>query len=784
MLHIEIDGKKLVVEEGAMVIEAAEAAGIYIPRFCYHKKLSVAANCRMCLVEVERVAKPVPACATPVTEGMRVFTRSEKTAGAQKGVMEFLLINHPLDCPICDQGGECELQDLAVGYGRDVSRYQEAKRIVKDQDLGPFIATDMTRCIQCTRCVRFGQEIGGMMELGATGRGEHMRIGTYVESTVDSELSGNMIDLCPVGALTSKPFRYSARSWELSEHASISPHDCVGANLTVETRRNVVMRVLPRENEEVNEVWLSDRDRFSYTALNGPDRLDVPMMKVGETWEEVDWDVALERVAEGLRKVVTSHGAEALGALASPQITVEEGYLLQQLMRGLGSENIDHRLRATDFRDDAGAPPFPWLGQRIEELEHKDAFLLIGSNIRKDQPLLGHRLRKAFLDGATIGVINPLDFPFTFDVADKIIVSPSRIPEAVGGLVKVVAARIRRDLPRDVAQFVSGLNPGAVETRMAEWLCAARRPSILLGPLAEQHPQAALIRALAQCLSDLTKAVLGHLPLGNSVGAWLAGVVPHRGPMGVPRSKPGRNAFAMLDGSLKGLLLIDAEPVRDSADGGRSLAALQGAEFVVSLSAFRSEAFDYAHIVLPLASFTETDGTFVNAEGRWQSFAAAVAPRAQARPGWKILRVLAGQLGVAGCAVDSTDEIRTILRTTAIEPKAHYTPEPLPPAPVPAAEFERIAQVALYDSDSIVRHSDVVHRSKDHGEAALYLNKREAEGRGLAAGGDARVTMGTVQLILEVRIDSQVPDGAAYIPAALRSTALLPLSGALSVSRA
>ncbi len=784
MLHIEIDGKKLAVEEGAMVIEAADAAGIYIPRFCYHKKLSVAANCRMCLVEVERVAKPVPACATPVTEGMRVFTRSEKTTGAQKGVMEFLLINHPLDCPICDQGGECELQDLAVGYGRDVSRYQEAKRIVKDQDLGPFIATDMTRCIQCTRCVRFGQEIAGMMELGATGRGEHMRIGTYVESTVDSELSGNMIDICPVGALTSKPFRYSARSWELSEHASISPHDCVGANLIVETRRNKVMRVLPRENEEVNEVWLSDRDRFSYTALNGPDRLDAPMMKVGDTWKEIDWDVALDKVAEGLRQVVTDHGADALGALASPQITVEEGYLLQQLVRGLGSENVDHRLRGTDFRDDVGAPPFPWLGQRIEELEQKDAFLLIGSNIRKDQPLLGHRLRKAFLDGAKIGVINPIDFPFTFDVEDKVIVSPSRIPEALGRLVRAVAAHAHRELPPDVARFASDLHPGPVETRMADWLCAARHPSILLGPLAEHHPQAVLIRALGQCLSDLMKATLGHLPLGNSVGAWLAGVVPQRGPMGVSRAKPGRNAFAMLDGSLKGLLLMDAEPVRDSADGGRALAALQNAQFVVSLSAFRSEALDYAHIVLPLAPFTETAGTFVNAEGRWQSFEAAVDPRAEARPGWKILRVLAGRLGIAGCAVDSTDEIRTILKTATVEPKAHYVSLPLPPAPPAPAEFERIGVVALYDSDSIVRHSDVVHRSKDHGEAALYLNKREAEGRGLAAGGDARVTMGGVHLTLEVRIDGQVPDGAAFIPAALRTTALLPLSGALSVSRA
>ncbi|MHB8253400.1 MAG: NADH-quinone oxidoreductase subunit NuoG [Acidiferrobacter sp.] len=783
MLHIEIDGKKLAVEEGAMVIEAADAAGIYIPRFCYHKKLSVAANCRMCLVEVERVAKPVPACATPVTEGMRVFTRSEKTTSAQKGVMEFLLINHPLDCPICDQGGECELQDLAVGYGRDVSRYQEGKRVVADQDLGPFIATEMTRCIHCTRCVRFGQEIGGIMEMGATGRGEHMRIGTYVEASIDSELSGNMIDLCPVGALTSKPFRYSARSWELSDKPSISPHDCVGTNLTIETRRNQVMRVLPRENEAINEVWLSDRDRFSYTAFNGPDRLLSPLLRVGDSWQEVDWEVALEKACEGLRGVVTRHGGQALGALASPQITVEEGFLLQKLMRGLGSENIDHRLRESDFRDDAGAPPFPWLGQDIEDLEHGDAFVLIGSNIRKDQPLLGYRLRKAFLDGAKIAVVNPLDFAFTFDVEDKLIVAPSHMPEVLGRLVVAAAECAHAILPKDVAQYTKGLRPGPVEAKIATWLCAAQRPSILLGPLAASHPQAAVMRALAQCLSHIARAKIGYLPLGNAAGAWLSGVVPHRGPMGVARATPGRSAHAILDGRLKGLLLVDAEPVLDGADGGRALASLRAAECVVVLSAFRSEALDYAHVVLPMAPFTETDGTFVNAEGRWQSFDAAVTPRAQARPGWKILRVLAERLRVAGCDLDSTAEIRAAMGAQ-VPAHALYAPLSLPSAPDPTLAFERVAQVSMYDSDSIIRHAEEVHYAKDHGVAALYLNKAEAERHGLAAGADAHVVMGAVQLTLEVRIDGQVPDGAAYIPAALAQTAPLPLSGVLSVSRA
>ncbi len=778
-LHIEIDGKEVAVEEGTMVIEAAEAAGIYIPRFCYHKKLSVAANCRMCLVEVERVAKPVPACATPVTEGMRVFTHSEKTKTAQQGVMEFLLINHPLDCPICDQGGECELQDLAVGYGRDASRYQEAKRIIKDQDLGPFISTEMTRCIHCTRCVRFGQEIGGVMELGATGRGEHMRIGTYVEATVDSELSGNVIDLCPVGALTSKPYRYTARSWELTRHDSVSPHDCVGANLIVETRRNQVMRVLPRENEAVNEVWIADRDRFSYVALHGPERLKSPLVRVDGEWREVDWEIALEEAARGLRGVVERHGPQALGALASPQITLEEGFLLQRLMRGLGSDNIDHRLRERDFRDDEGAPLFPGLGQSLEDLERGDAFVLVGSHIRKEQPLIAHRLRKAFLEGARLAAVNPVDYAFTFDLADRVIVAPSGLPEALARLLVAVSQQAQRALSEDVARYTQGLVPQAADRRVAEWLCAAKRPSVLLGALAAQHPEAAVIRALAAHLAQTIRGTYARLAPGNAAGAWLAGVLPHRGPWGAAAAHRGRSAYDMLGGDLKGFVLADAEPALDSADGARARAALAAAECVVALSAFRSEALDYAQVILPMAPFTETDGTFVNAEGRWQSFAAAVKPAGETRPGWKILRVLGDLLGVPGEGLDSVAEIRAALGTAA---QTQSDMHPLALGERAAVTgLERIAEISLADSDSITRRAPPMQASRDHGVAGVFINAAEARRHKLGAGSEVRVAMNGVAVTLAVFLDERVPDGAAYIPAALPQTAALALAGAVSL---
>ncbi len=644
MLHIEIDGQKLEVEEGSMIIQAADAAGIYIPRFCYHRKLSVAANCRMCLVDVEKISKPLPACATPVTEGMIVRTHSPKAVTAQKGVMEFLLINHPLDCPICDQGGECELQDLSVGYGGDASRFTEKKRIVMDKYIGPLIATDMTRCIHCTRCIRFGQEIGGIMEMGATGRGEHMRIGTYVERSIDSELSGNMIDLCPVGALTSRPFRFTARRWELSGFPSVSPHDCVGSNLNVEVCRDRVMRVLPRENEEINEIWLSDRDRFSYTALHAEDRLLVPMIRQHGDLVETDWPTALDFVSAGLRRVLETHGAESLGALASPTSTLEEFYLLQKLMRALGSGHGDHRLRGRDFSDDDRQTPFPWLGQTIRELESLDAVLLIGSYVRKDQPLIAHRLRKAFLAGAKIAAVNSVDHEFTFDLKAKIVVAPDEMLHALARIAQVLASEAGRALPELLQAWVGRSVPGPREREIAGILHSGKHSAVLLGSFAASHARAADLRALAELIAELSGARLGCLSEANSVGGWLAGCLPHRGP-GASAATSGLNAHDMLVQARKGYLILGAEPELDCWDGSSALGAFGGAEFVVAVSSFKGATSQYAHALLPLAPFTETSGTFVNCEGRWQSFAGAVRPAGEARPGWKILRVLGNVLG-------------------------------------------------------------------------------------------------------------------------------------------
>jgi len=786
MLHIEIDGKQLEVEAGTMVIAAADAAGIYIPRFCYHKKLSVAANCRMCLVDVEKSVKPLPACATPVTEGMKIATRSPKAVDAQKGVMEFLLINHPLDCPICDQGGECDLQDLAVGYGKDVSRYQENKRIVKDKNIGPLIATDMTRCIHCTRCVRFGEELAGIMELGATGRGEHMRIGTYVASTVDSELSGNMIDLCPVGALTSKPFRYQCRSWEMIDKPSVSPHDCVGANIDVEVLRNKVMRVLPRENAAVNDIWLADRDRFSYEAVNGADRLTQPLIREHGAWRATDWNTALEFTVNGLRAVVSQHGAQALGALAGAHSTLEEFYLLQKLVRALGSDNVDHRLRQCDFSDDDRLPAFPWLGQAIADLEQLDAVLLIGSNIRKEQPLLGLRLRKAFLRGARVMAVNPLDYEFSFDLSAKLIAAPDGLAPALARIAKALSKAGRKPLPAEVEAWCANGESSAAEQTIAETLLRGTKVSVLLGGLALSHPQAAALRALAETIAQLSGAKLGVLAEANSAGAWLAGCVPRRGVGGERIAQPGRNAQAMLAAPLNGYIVMNTEPELDCWDGAAARRALAQAPFVVTLASFRGAVADeYAQVQLPLAAFTETAGTFVNCEGRWQSFDAAVTPPGEARPGWKILRVLGNLLGLGGFEYTSADEVRAAV--PPVSPSATPTRWQLiaPGAPVASkAALQRINERPMYTVDPLVRRAPALQKTKDNLGPAARMNAAQAEKLKLsapmrvtvrAAGGEAR---------LDLTIDARVPDGCVLIPAGYAETAALGGHAAVTVEGA
>ena len=636
MVEIELDGKKVSVTEGSMVMHAADAAGTYIPHFCYHKKLSIAANCRMCLVDVEKAPKPMPACATPVTQGMVVRTRSDKALKAQKSVMEFLLINHPLDCPICDQGGECQLQDLAVGYGGGASRYEEEKRVVFHKNVGPLISMEeMSRCIHCTRCVRFGQEIAGVMELGMSNRGEHAEIETFVGQSVDSELSGNMIDICPVGALTSKPFRYSARTWELSRRKSVSPHDSTGANLIVQVKNHQVMRVVPLENDAVNECWIADRDRFSYEALNGEDRLTQPMLKQGGEWQTVDWQTALEYVANGLKCVKDKHGAAAIGLLASPHSTVEELSLAGALVRGLGSENIDSRLRHADFGHAAPAGQARWLGRPIAELSQLQRVLVVGSNLRKDHPLFAQRIRQAARKGCQVNVLAAQAPDWAMSLKNVLLADSSVWVSALAGVAAAVAAEAGVQPP--VAGSITD------EARaVAKSLLGGEQKAILLGNAAAHHEKASSLLALANWIAQQTGASVGYLTeAANTVGAQLVRAVPGQG---------GLNATQMLGGQLKAAILLNTEPAFDSAKGAEGL---KSADMVVTLSPFKAN-MDISDVLLPIAPFTETSGSFVNAEGRLQSFHAVVRPLGDTRPAWKVLRVLGNLLGLPGFDADTS----------------------------------------------------------------------------------------------------------------------------------
>jgi len=646
MVEIQLDGQKVEVLEGSTVMHAAEKAGTYIPHFCYHKKLSIAANCRMCLVDIEKAPKPMPACATPVTQGMIVHTKSDKAIKAQKGVMEFLLINHPLDCPICDQGGECQLQDLAVGYGSSGSRYEEEKRVVFHKDVGPLISMEeMSRCIHCTRCVRFGQEVAGVMELGMSHRGEHAEIETFVGMSVDSELSGNMIDICPVGALTSKPFRYSARTWELSRRRSVSPHDSTGANLIVQVKNNKVMRVVPLENEDVNECWIADRDRFSYEALGSDQRLTTPMLKQGGLWKSVDWQTALEYVANGLKQIKADHGAASIGLLASPHSTLEELYLAASLTRALGSDNIDYRLRHAEFTPSEGVR---WLGTTIASLSQLQRALVVGSNLRKDHPLFAQRIRQSVRKGCALSAINSVAELASADawampLAHSTVAGADEWAQTLADVAAAIAA------DKGVPAPAAGQATDAAKA-MAKSLQGGERKAILLGNAAAHHAQASVLLALSNWIGEQTGASVGYLTeAANTLGAQLVGAMP---------SDKGLNAGQMLAGKLKAVLLLNNEPEYDSAAGAAAKAALNQAQMVVTLSPFKAN-MDFSDVLLPIAPFTETPGTFVNAEGRVQSFHAVVKPLGEARPAWKVLRVLANLLDLPGFDFESAQDVLT-----------------------------------------------------------------------------------------------------------------------------
>ena len=714
MVEIQLDGQTVEVLEGSTVMHAAEKAGTYIPHFCYHKKLSIAANCRMCLVDVEKAPKPLPACATPVTQGMIVHTKNDKAIKAQKGVMEFLLINHPLDCPICDQGGECQLQDLAVGYGGGSSRYEEEKRVVFHKDVGPLISMqEMSRCIHCTRCVRFGQEVAGVMELGMSHRGEHAEIETFVGMSVDSELSGNMIDICPVGALTSKPFRYSARTWELSRRKSISPHDSTGANLMVQVKSNAVMRVLPLENEAVNECWIADRDRFSYEALNSSERLTSPMIKQGDRWTSVDWQTALEYIANGLKLIKADHGANSIGTLASPHSTVEELYLVGALMRGLGSDNIDHRLRNAEF---APAGSVRWLGTSIASLSELQRVLIVGSNLRKDHPLFAQRIRQAARKGCAVNVIvsstelSSAD-AWALPVANTLLGEPAGWFSQLAEVASAIAAANGAALPAGLSVPAAGTSAQA----MAKSLLGGERKAVLLGNAAAHHAQAGSLLTLANWIAAQTGASVGYLTeAANTVGAQLAGAQPQAG---------GLNASQMLDGQLKALFLLNNEPELDSAAGAQAAVALAKTSMVVTLSPFKAN-MAFSDVLLPIAPFTETPGTFVNAEGRVQSFHAVVKPLGETRPAWKVLRVLGNMLGLPGFSFESSVEVLAQVFGPAVDGrsqvaagKLNNASDVLPTAG--AAPASRPAVASIYQLDSLVRRATSLQLTADARQGAV-----------------------------------------------------------------
>jgi len=702
MVNIEINGKKLTAEAGSMIIEVADANDVYIPRFCYHKKLSVAANCRMCLVEVANLPKAVPACATPVAEGMVVHTDSTRAREGQKAVMEFLLINHPLDCPICDQGGECELQDLAVGFGDDKSSYVDCKRVVHDKDIGPLIETEMTRCIHCTRCVRFGMEIAGIRELGMLGRGETAEIGTFVKKSVTSEVSGNIIDLCPVGALTAKPSRYEARPWELECSPSIAPHDCLGSNIDVHTRRGEVVRVVPRENEAVNEVWLSDRDRYSYEALNGDNRLKQPMIKENGQWVTCDWHKALEKVVGSLNATLQKEGPEALGAIISPNSTLEESYLVQKLMRSLGSNNIDHRVRQQDFRADEWDPLFPELGRDLASLEQLDASLLIGSNLRKEQPLAAVRLRKSTFMGK-VCVLNQQDYKFNFKLACKHIVQTNQFANELGAILKATGTQLESNwnaLLKDIKVSDS-------HKKTAELLTQGKESAIILGAIAQAHPEYATLRSLANKLAKVTQSTVGTMTQGaNSAGAYLAGAIPH-----AIDGAPGKNVQQMFSNACKAFLLLNIEAGEDIIHHKKARQAMDDADFVVAISTFSDgEITDYADVILPMAAFTETSGSYVNINGLSQSFKGVVKPAGEARPAWKILRVLGNFMEIEGFDFESSDDVLVEMETNSAKRKAaegEFVPESL------ISDCENIDEVGIYDCDVIVRRANALQATED-----------------------------------------------------------------------
>ena len=755
MLNLEIDGKAVQVAPGSTVMDAANQVGAYIPHFCYHKKLSIAANCRMCLVQVEKAPKPMPACATPATEGMKVFTASDYAKKAQQSVMEFLLINHPLDCPICDQGGECQLQDLAVGYGKSGSRYQEEKRVVFVKNIGPLVsAAEMSRCIQCTRCVRFGQEVAGIMELGMGGRGEHSEILSFVGQSVDSELSGNMIDVCPVGALTSKPFRYSARTWELQRRKSVSPHDGLNANLQIQVKGDRVMRVLPRENEAVNECWISDRDRFSYEGLYAEDRLTSPMVKTDGVWHQTSWQDALTAAATAIATTVKAQGGNALSVLMGPHSTLEESYLAKQIATAVGSGSIDHRLRVSDAALDANGG-IPWLGLKVSDFASVDRFLVIGSSLRQEQPLIASRIRARVKKGAMLSVISSLDDDLLCPVAGKIVVKPSGVAAELAGVVVALAKRLEKSSPSGLT-----VTPSVEGERIAASLASGKKVAVLLGDVALSSADASQLEALAVCIADLCGGTSGRLMASAStVSAYVAGAVPSAG---------GKSAHEALTTGSGAILLIGFEPELDSSLGLAALNELKSTSQVIALVAHVNQAMrEKADVLLPIAPFTETSGTYVSQDGTVQSFTGVVRPLGETRPGWKVLRVLGDMLHANVGAFNSSEVVKAAALAGFDDTKLGAKPAALQPVSVTASSgLERVADLPIYHADSLVRRGVALSRSAYGKQPQIRMNAETAKPLGLTHGASVMVTQGAGSAAATLCIDTSVATGAVRVPLA------------------
>ncbi len=772
MVNIEIDGIPLKVDSAKMIIQAADEAGIDIPRFCYHKKLSIAANCRMCLIEVAQSRKALPACATPVTEGMKIFTHSKVAKDAQRGVMEFLLINHPLDCPICDQGGECELQDTAVGYGGGVGRFSEGKRVVKDKEVGSLINMDMTRCIHCTRCVRFGEEIAGIKELGSTGRGEHMEIGTYIEKSLVSELSGNIIDLCPVGALTSKPFRYRARAWELTAHPSIAPHDAVGSNIEFHTRRNNVMRVVPRDNEELNETWLSDRDRFSYLGLEHEQRALKPMVKQNGEWQKTDWETALQAAIDGLKVIKTKHGADQITGLISPTSTLEESYLFQKLVRGLGSNNIDHRIRQQDFADqDADYSYEDWC---LADIESSYDIILVGCNIRAEQPIIAHRIRQAALLGTPITDINFFKSDLLVPVANSVVVDAKGMLSLLSGIAKALIA-LASNHNKSWLDLLINVVPSAQEQNIAMRISNSKKSTLFLGALAKNHPQASKIKALTHFIADLTDSTMIVLATANSNASEIAGAVPNQAAAYQKTEAAGLDAQQVWQQSLRSYILMGVEPELDCADPVQAMASLQQASFVVSMNSYVTDKMlAYSDVILPIASFAETSGTFVGIDGQWQSFSGAVAAKGDSRPGWKVLRVLGNVAKLSNfdyvSSQDVRDEVQDQINLASPNEKTNFIPASLESN----SDLMLISEVPAYQCDAVTRRSDALQITIENQRVnTVRMNSNEAEKHNVSQAELIVITQGDNSVEMPFEIDNSIADGCIYVAAGVTTTSQL-----------